>query len=152
MTCTAFFVCLAVWHPAYRALTISSQSLWIVSFILSMVCIYALGCYKQIARKVPLNYFLLAVFTIAESYTVSCITNLYTPETVAIAAVLTASVTVALTAYAIHRGAQDLTMMGGLLVILFFVVITAFILQLFLRSRILEILICSCLGTFFLLI
>jgi FtsH-binding integral membrane protein len=105
LTCTAIFVSLAVWHPAYRALTIKSTSLWIVSFIISMVCLYALGCYKQIARKVPLNYFLLAVFTIAFSYSVSCTTNLYTPETVAIAAILTASVTVALTAYAIKRGA-----------------------------------------------
>jgi len=56
---------------------------------------------------------------------------------------------VALTVYAIKRGSEDLTIMGGLIVITFFVMLTAFILQIFLRNRLLEIVIASCLVIVF---
>jgi len=87
LVCTAFFVSLACWNPAYKEFTQGHTALWVFSLIITIICIYALGCYKQIARSVPLNYTLLGLFTICESYSVSCITNVYTPETVAIAAI-----------------------------------------------------------------
>lgn len=149
LVATAVFVCMACWSPAYSEFARTHMAVYISSIIISLICLYALGCYKQIARRVPLNYTLLAVFTICEGYSVSCITNLYTPETVAIAAILTAVTVVALTCYAISRGSQDLTYMGGLLVILFFVMITGFILQFFIRNRVLEILIASCMVIVF---
>ena len=71
-----------------------------VSFVASMVCLYVLGCYRQVARTVPGNYILLGIFTIAQSYLVSCTTMEFEPEVVATAAIMTAAVTVSLAAYA----------------------------------------------------
>lgn len=42
----------------------------IVTCIISIVTLYALACYPTVARRVPVNYILLFIFTFAESYLV----------------------------------------------------------------------------------
>ena len=68
------------------------------------------------ARGVPINYILLLTFTLAESYLVSYTSALYQPGSVLLAAILAASVVLALTIYAL-RTSKDLTMSGGSLYI-----------------------------------
>lgn len=89
-----------------------------------MICLF---CYKSLSRKVPVNYILLFIFTVAESFTVAYICILSYPMNVLIALILTAIVVVALTVYA-FTSKTDFTMMGGIFFILGFVLLGALIL------------------------
>jgi protein lifeguard len=71
------------------------------SFTVALLTELPLLCFREFARKVPLNYFLLITFTLAESYLVAFICAVYDPMVVSIAAFLTAFATLALTAYAL---------------------------------------------------
>ena len=106
----------------------------IVSGILNVAIAYALGCYPQVARSVPINYILLLVFTLTESLLVGCIASQYDPATVFIAAVLTAAMVVGLTAYAVYAK-TDVTLCGGLFFVLALVLLAASILAIFIRNR-----------------
>ena len=132
---TSIFVMLSIYNTQYRSIQTSNYWLFFVTWIMAMICLYALACYPILARKVPLNYTLLAIFTAAESYGVSCITIFYPPKVVLIATLVTAATTVALTAYALNRGSRDFTIMGSLVFILFFVIVTCFILSLIITVK-----------------
>ena len=87
----------------------------------------AILCCRSVARKVPLNYILLTVFTISFSFIVAFITVPYTPDVVIQAGAATALTTIALTFYALTTK-TDMTMYGGALhifsVALFMIIIT----------------------------
>lgn len=58
---------------AYNFLAVQNfqkENIWLVFVCLgiSVVLLYALGCYKVVARSVPINYILLSVFTICDAY------------------------------------------------------------------------------------
>jgi hypothetical protein len=65
------------------------------------------------ARVVPTNYILLFSFTLTEAYIVSYITTMYDPDTVLMAASMTAAITIALTLYAITTK-TDFTYYGAM--------------------------------------
>ena len=71
-------------------------------------------CCQSVAQKVPLNYILLLIFTISESFLVAHTTLYYEPLSVLICAGLTLAVVIALTLYAIFTK-TDLTVCGGAL-------------------------------------
>ena len=71
-------------------------------------------CYRRVARKVPLNYFLLGVFTFAEAWIVGFICMFYDFEAIMTALLLTVGLTASLQAYAIFTK-TDFTIMSGLL-------------------------------------
>jgi FtsH-binding integral membrane protein len=54
----------------------------------------------KFTRSFPANYSVLAVFTLCESYMVSLICGMYTPESVLLSAVATLSATLGLTYHA----------------------------------------------------
>lgn len=99
----------AVWILAHKGW------LWCAAIFLLMTNI-AILCVPGMARTVPTNYLLLLAFTIAESYLVAYTSALYQPGSVLLAALLAASVVLALTIYAL-RTSNDLTMSGGSLYI-----------------------------------
>ena len=105
---------------------------------------YALACYKKIARNVPLNYILLLVFTLTECYMVSFITGLTDPATVLMAGGLTAAITISLTVYAFTTK-TDFTTCGAFLFVCVTALIVGGIIGIFVRSRWLN-LILSILG------
>ncbi|MFN9952526.1 MAG: Bax inhibitor-1 family protein, partial [bacterium] len=74
-------------------------------------------CCRSVARRVPLNYILLTVFTVSFSFIVAFITVPYTPDVVIQAGAATALTTIALTFYAL-KTKTDMTMYGGALYIL----------------------------------
>lgn len=86
---------------------------WIISF-LSIALAIPLLCFKSIARKVPINYIFLILWTLCESYLVACLCSIFTPKIVILAAVCTLGVTLGITIYAITTK-NDFTFMGGLL-------------------------------------
>jgi FtsH-binding integral membrane protein len=106
----------------------------IVAIVVNLCMIYALGCYQSLARTVPINFILLAIFTVTEAYMVSFISSVYSPQTVFIAAALTAGVVVALTVYACWTK-TDFTICGGLLFICLFVFLIVCVLSFFFQSR-----------------
>jgi len=74
---------------------------WILAAVISIVLLYALGCYTKVARSVPTNYILLSIFTVCLSWIVSGITVYYEPIAVLIAALTTATLVIGLTLYAV---------------------------------------------------
>lgn len=140
---SSFFVLLSVYHQPYKTFIKTHNAIAGICLTVSIILIYALACYKQVARKVPLNYILLAIFTACEAYTISCITTVYSPEEVAIAACLTAAMTVGLSLYACYKKSEDMTMLGSLLFTVTCVAMVAMMLAWVFRSKYLELVICG---------
>ncbi len=86
-----------------------------VAFITSM----ALGFSESLSRTVPLNYILLGVFTLAESYTVGFIAGQYNRDVVVTAMYLTAGVVAALAMYTV-KTKNEITYFNGLIVLITF--------------------------------
>jgi len=94
----------------------SRESLWtwIVAGVISIVLLYALGCYTKVARSVPTNYILLSIFTICYSWIVSGVTIYYEPIAVLIAALTTAALVIGLALYAVFTKTDFVWYLGFL--------------------------------------
>ena len=101
LSVTVGFVLLNMFNTAFSAF--QAQNVWLfwVSFVISIISLIVLACVPGVTTKSPINAILLIVFTLAESYIVSFICSLYTPQSVLNAAIATLGATVGLTAYAI---------------------------------------------------
>ena len=108
--------------------------------VVNIILLYVLIYVRSASRKVPTNYILLGIFTGTEAYMVSCITAYTDPESVFIAALLTAAIVVALTIYAFTTK-TDFTICGGLLFTALMALFIGGLLALIFRSRYLTILI-----------
>lgn len=106
----------------------------ILAFCVGLITLYALICFPDLARSVPINYILLGVFTITESYLVSAVTTFYTPLSVAYASCLTAAIVVGLTIYA-FKTTTDFTYMGGMLFVILSGFLVASLLAMIFQSR-----------------
>ena len=80
--------------------------------ILALIVSCVLICGKELARKVPVNYVLLFVFTVSEAYLVAYGNCYYDRTTVFCAALTTFVMVVGLTVYAFTTK-QDFTIMRG---------------------------------------
>jgi hypothetical protein len=109
--------------------------LFIAAIVVNLVCFIALICCRQYARKVPTNYILLTLFTLAEAVMVSYVCAAYDPVTILIAAALTVGVTLALTIYALVTKHDFTTKMGIMIVILFAAILFAVLMSVFYSSR-----------------
>merc|ERR1711935_1075564 len=104
-------------------------------FVICMVLIgyfasfCALVCCGQ-DKKVPLNYFLLALFTFCMSFFVGIITVRFEPKTVLEAACLTAAAVIGITIYAV-RTKTDFTTCGPMLFVIGMIFFTTTILACF---------------------
>lgn len=94
-----------------------ARNMWLfwVSFGLSIGIIIPLACFKNIARKVPINYILLLSFTACESIMLSyAFASINDWKIVLTAACITIAVTVSLTIYACTTK-TDFTFLVGML-------------------------------------
>jgi protein lifeguard len=107
--------------------------LLVLAIVGQLVTLYALGCYKEIARSVPLNYCLLGVFTICMSYLSSFTTVQFDPKLVLAAGVITAGMVLGLTVYAIQTK-DDYTHLGAFMFLMSFALLFGCILFLFIRT------------------
>lgn len=82
-------------------------------FVTIFVCIM-FSCFRDRARKVPLNYILLFSFTLCMSFYCFIFCAFFDPQDVIAAAMLTIAATVGLTVYAI-RTTTDFSFLGGFL-------------------------------------
>jgi len=137
---TAALIVVSVMHDEYRIFVKNNPWLLITCAVIAIVTLYALVCYSAVSRTTPWNFILLFLFTGCEAYMASCITAYAPPQTVMIAAILTAVVVVALTIYAFTTK-TDFTVLGGVLFVAVMLLFVAGILAIFIRNRILDIVI-----------
>ena len=100
LSITAAAVTFSTMSPGFLAFAKSHMYLYVLAFVVSLITMYSLICYPELARSVPTNYILLFLFTFAESYLVANMTMLFTPKSVLLASLLTAAIVIALTIYA----------------------------------------------------
>jgi protein lifeguard len=129
--------------PSVSMFLMKSPGIMIATFVVMTVIMYALGCYKEIARSVPINYILLFVFAVAQSLFVGCICAKYPANLVLLAVALTVAVVVGLTIYAFTTD-SDFTMCGGVLLVAGLVLLVATIVSMFVHNKILHIIISAC--------
>ena len=106
----------------------------LVASVIGVIIVYVLGCFPQVARRVPINYILLFIFAICQSYTVSFIASQYDATTVLMAAGLTLAIVIALTIYAATTR-SDFTTCGGVMIVLGVAIMVGGIIGLFVRNR-----------------
>ena len=122
--------------------------LLIIAVVVYLVTLYSLFCVRSLARKVPINYILLTLFTFAMSFIACCSVAFADPQLVVFAAFLTALVVIALTLYAFTTS-TDFTMMGGLMFIISMLLFGIILLSFFFVSKIFEIILASLLCFFY---
>jgi len=82
---TVIFVVVSIESSIFKGwMQKHTWSIW-VAFLIVIICMVAL-CYRNVARKIPINYILLFVFTFFYSYIVSLCSIIYPPNTVLYAA------------------------------------------------------------------
>ena len=123
-----------------------NKELFWVAFGLSIVILLLLTCFKKIARKVPLNFILLFLFTACEAYIVSYSCAISKPRIVFMAASMTAGMTLLLTIYACVTD-TDYTQLGAYLFAFAMALLLMGIFYLFTKNKILYIVMCG-LGVF----
>jgi len=109
---TAFIVYVQLKDDTEKTIIGEDYTLFFVALILALLIEIAIVCWRKNARKVPLNYILLTVFTISLSILVAYITIPFDPQEVILAWTTTALTTFALTLYALTTK-KDMTMCGG---------------------------------------
>jgi len=114
---TGLFVHLLTSHRwFFKILYYFGGSVSIAGFV-ALITSIALGFFGSISRTVPLNYILLSIFTMAESYCIGFLAGQFSKEAVIMSMYLTAAVVGALTIYAM-RSKTEITYYGGLIVLL----------------------------------
>jgi FtsH-binding integral membrane protein len=119
-----------------------NKELFYVAMVLSILLLLLISCVTKIARKVPLNYILLFIFTACEAYMVSYACTVTKPKIVLMAASMTAGMTLLLTLYACVTD-TDYTTMGAYLFAFAMALLLMGIFYLFTKNKILHIIICG---------
>ena len=113
---TAAF-CVLVWYgPGVQEWMLENLWLFYVLLVFPLFVIVAFLCFRNTAKKVPYNYILLFLFTLAESYTLGLFVSLFDGELVVIGVSLTVVITGALSAYAVFTKHDFTTWIGGVIV------------------------------------
>lgn len=99
----------------FKILYFFPGTITIAGFV-ALITSLALGFFGSISRRVPLNYILLGIFTMAESYCIGFIAGQFDREAVVMSMYLTAAVVGALAIYAM-RSKTEITYYGGLILL-----------------------------------
>ena len=140
LSITAAAVTFSTMSPGFLAFAKSHMYLYVLAFVVSLITMYSLICYPELARSVPTNYILLFLFTFAESYLVANMTMLFTPKSVLLASLLTAAIVIALTIYA-FKTETDFTYAGGSLFVVLSALLVVSLFAMFIQSKILDMII-----------
>eukprot|EP00826_Nyctotherus_ovalis_P041027 TRINITY_DN408_c0_g1_i5.p1 TRINITY_DN408_c0_g1~~TRINITY_DN408_c0_g1_i5.p1 ORF type:complete len:248 (-),score=54.16 TRINITY_DN408_c0_g1_i5:17-760(-) len=141
---TTIFVGIGVASEGFRDFVERNQWLYILTMIITFaICIMLFFAYKWF-KAVPLNYILLFIFVLAESYSVTVITCFYTPSSVLICASITLAMSFALSVYACFTKSDFTKWYSGLTWALVGAFVASLIFLIFYPSRIILILITFC--------
>lgn len=109
---------------------LTSKLMYILTFIIFMVCLISPIISPALYRKVPLNYILLIVFTISYSWWIAGYTILYTKASVLVALFLTVVMVLCLTIYAFYTK-KNFTTLGGFLFTALILLLVCSLIQIF---------------------
>lgn len=134
------FGCSLVYINRYGAANFfrNNEALMGICFVGYIVCLYALGCYRSVARSVPTNYILLGIFTSCMTYMLAAMVVYYEPVIVLAASIITAGMVAALALYALTTK-TDFTTCGAFLWCMFFVMALSIIFSFTFQNRAAEI-------------
>lgn len=113
---TAGFISFFVFHKPAAAYARSHFWLFIVALIVLIATMIALACCGEVRRKAPMNFILLGLFTVAESFMLGLVSSTYRGDTVLMAVGITAVLCLGLTLFAFQTKI-DFTLCGGFLFI-----------------------------------
>ncbi|XP_058124573.1 protein lifeguard 1-like [Anopheles ziemanni] len=111
---TFTFVTVVMLHKPTRRVVQESVPLFWIAFIVMFVALIGISCCGEMRRKAPMNFILLGLFTLAESFLVAVVSAQYDADVVMIALGITAVICLGLTLFAFQTK-YDFTMMGGFL-------------------------------------
>ncbi|XP_008072038.1 protein lifeguard 1 [Carlito syrichta] len=130
---TAAIISMFVFWDALRAWVLANPWFTYALFPGFFVILIILACCGDIRRKVPANYILLGFFTVLEGLLLGAVTIFYKADEVLWAAAATATVTLALTLFALQTK-WDFTLLNGVLFVFLFVLMVYGIISIFIRS------------------
>lgn len=119
----------------------SAIGLVVVSCVLSIVVTCALICCQKVARTVPVNYILLAIYTLSMTVLLTFTAATYTSESVFMAMALTCAMSITLTLYAVFTK-TDFTTKGGILLVGVVVLFLGSIMMISGYSKVLDTIMC----------
>lgn len=139
---TLIFVVIATTHAPTKQFIQDNYYLRIIAIVITFSILIALACCDQYRRKKPLNYILLFVFTIAESFLVAVFSSKFYTQHVVLALSITTLLCFVLTIFAIQTKI-DFTVFGGFLLIALVVLLVVMIVGIFFPSKLFIIIIAS---------
>ena len=107
-------MCSLTFNSTIKQYILSKTEFFWIAMVLSLIIIIPVLCFKNLARRVPINYILIILWTICEAYMISCVCCVFDQKVVLISAACTLAVTGAITMYAFVTK-EDFTFMGGFL-------------------------------------
>lgn len=111
---TVLFCIISMTNKAVAKFQKHHKEVFWMCVIVNIIILLVLMCYSESAKKVPINYILLFIFTACQSYLVSYACTRASPKIVLMAATMTCAMTLALTLYACVAD-TDFTTSGGIL-------------------------------------
>ena len=142
---TAAMIGAVQYSTSFNKFTRSNQGLVYACCFGAIASMCAIMC--CFGRMVPHNFILLTIFTACEGYMVAGLTAFYPKETVLLAGLSTALVTIALTVYALYTK-TDIEIFYAMTFVLCIAMIPVAIIGFFIHTQFLHILYC-CLGLLF---
>lgn len=137
-------VCLFVLCAPVNKFVRHNTGMFWSAWILTLVFMIAIACCENVRRSFPLNFIVLGLFTLCESYLIGVVSAHYQVEEVLLAMGIVAVVSLAITLFAFQTK-YDFTMMGGCLFVALIVLICFGFLTIFFHSKIIR-LVYACLG------
>ncbi|KAK9887713.1 hypothetical protein WA026_000034 [Henosepilachna vigintioctopunctata] len=112
------------------------MNLWtlLVAFVVTFIVLIALMCCGEVRRTPPMNFILLGIFSLAESFILATVSAMYESETVLMAAGITVVVFLGLTLFSFQTK-WDFTTAGGFLCVALIVLMVFGIVVMFIPSK-----------------
>lgn len=112
LSVTLAIITLFVFHKPTNVWVRQHHELFWIAFGVTLVTMIAMACCESVRRNSPMNFIFLAIFTLAESFLLGCMSVVYDPDLVMMAVGITGAVSLGLTIFAFQTK-WDFTVMGG---------------------------------------
>lgn len=139
---TFIFALVGTIHEPTKQFIEENPALKWIAIIIVFGTIISLMCCQNLSREVPINYILLIIFTLAESYIIVVYTSSLDPKLVYIALGLTVLVSFSLSLFAFQTKI-DFTVFGGFLFVVLIIFTVVTIVAIFFHNYLTKIIISS---------
>lgn len=139
---TIAIIALFTFHDDTKKWVRANPGVFWAAFVVSFVTLIALVCCGELARKTPINFICLGVFTLAEGFLFGVIASRYDELTVIYAFGATLVIVLSLTVFAFQTKI-DFTICGGVLCVALVILVLLSIVGIFFQSYIFKMLIAS---------